>query len=126
MSVRAAAFALFLSFALLISSHAGAPSPSYTVLAPISQRNLTVFPVAASTVFNTAGFITLDEGIRSGKVKVTEKGRTRGLVRPRPSEGVWRERPLALYPDGAEVNRLTLTNESDRPLLLLAGEIVTG
>ena len=27
---------------------------------------------------------------------------------------------------GAEVNRLVLINNSDRPLLLLAGEIVTG
>ncbi len=67
-------------------------------------------------------FITLDEGIRSGDVEVTEAGRVQGLVRPR--------RPLPEQPDnssrGDEVNTLVLLNRSTKPLLLLAGEIVTG
>jgi len=125
-SVRTSAIAFLLSIAFLISSNGGAPPPHYTVLNPISQGNLTVFPVTASTAFNTGGFITLDEGIRSGKVIVTEKGGAQGLVRPRPSDGVWRERPFPFHPDAPEVNRLALINNSDRPLLLLAGEIVTG
>jgi hypothetical protein len=37
-----------------------------------------------------------------------------------------RRRPLPRRHDGAQVNRLVLVNNSDRPLLLLAGEIVTG
>jgi hypothetical protein len=38
-----------------------------------------------------------------------------------------RRRPLPLpRREGAQVNRLVLVNNSDRPLLLLAGEIVTG
>jgi hypothetical protein len=90
--------------------------------------------VAADKSFDTSEFLTLDEGIRSGKVTVTEMDQTRGLVRPRYNDGVWRERPfpvplptpLPVPRSGARVNQLALVNGSDRPLLLLAGEIVTG
>jgi hypothetical protein len=43
-------------------------------------------------------------------------------VRPRPGHPVWDEHPRG----GAQVNQLVLINNSKRPLLLLAGEIVTG
>jgi hypothetical protein len=104
----------------------------YKVLAPITQRNLTIYPVVADRVFNTSNFLTLDEGIRSGQVIITEAGETTGLVRPRPPlrhRGVWDEHPWPAPPPietGARVNELALVNNSDRPLLLLAGEIVTG
>ncbi len=101
--------------------------PSYRILPPIAQGNLTIFPVTADRTFDTSQFVTLDEGIRSGRVTVTEMGQTTGLVRPRPSDGgVWREGPMRLPQSGARVNQLALINSSDRPLLLLAGEIVTG
>ncbi len=96
---------------------AGSPGSRYTVLAPIQSGNLTIYPVTSNITHNTSGFLTLDEGVRSGSVVITEAGRVRGLVR-----GPGR-RPLNT---GAEVNRLVLINNSDRPLLLLAGEIVTG
>ena len=108
---------------------AGQPQ-HYKVLAPITEGNLTVFPVASATSFDTAAFLTLDEGIRSGEVVVTEAGSVTGLVRPRLqlNDGVWRERvPAIPRPvEGAQVNQLSLINNSERPLLLLAGEIVTG
>ncbi len=101
--------------------------PSYKVLLPITQGNLTVFPVVADKSFDTRQFLTLDEGIRSGQVTVSEVGETSGLVRPRPyNDGVWRERPFPIPQSDARVNQLALINSSDRPLLLLAGEIVTG
>ena len=90
----------------------------YTVLEPIRRGNLTVFPVAASKSYPTEEFLTLDEGLRSGEVVVTEYGNVRGLIRRHPTPPVQR--------DSAEVNRLVLVNNSKRPLLLLAGEIVTG
>jgi hypothetical protein len=100
---------------------------TYKVLAPIRQANLTIFPVIADKSFDTSQFLTLDEGIRSGQVTVTEAGRTAGLVRPRPyNDGVWRERSFPVPQSGARVNQLALINNSDRPLVLLAGEIVTG
>jgi hypothetical protein len=96
----------------------------YKVLAPIRHGNLTVFPVVSSASHDTGGFLTLDEGLKSGDVEVTEYGSIRGMIRRRPSDG-------ALHPtypghDGAQVNKLVLVNNSNRPLLLLAGEIVTG
>jgi len=95
----------------------GMTTPSYKVLTPISHGNLTIFPVVTSTTHDTSGFITLDEGIRSGEVVVTEAGSTGGLIR-----GPQHRRPVSV----ARVNSLVLVNNSKRPLILLAGEIVTG
>jgi hypothetical protein len=99
---------------------AGEPAAShYRVLAPIRHGNLTVFPVVADSTHDTNEFLTLDEGLRSGDVVVTEYGNVQGLRR-RP--GVVQEFPRS----GAQVNTLVLVNNSKRPLILLAGEIVTG
>jgi hypothetical protein len=97
------------------------PASGYSLLSPIRSGNLTVFPVVANKSYDTAEFLTLDEGLRSGDVVVTEAGQARGLIRRRPGE------PPIMHPmRDAEVNRLVLVNNSKRPLLLLAGEIVTG
>jgi len=108
---------------------AGGPTPAragetggaagYKVLEPIRHGNLTVFPVVAPKSYPTGEFLTLDEGLRSGEVVVTEYGNIQGLIRRHPPQPVMRG-------SGAEVNRLVLVNNSKRPLLLLAGEIVTG
>jgi hypothetical protein len=96
----------------------------YKVLAPIRHGNLTVFPVVASSTHDTKEFLTLDEGLKSGEVEVTESGNVRGMIRPRhPNANVEPQYPVH---DGAQVNKLVLVNNSKRPLLLLAGEIVTG
>jgi len=94
------------------------PTPGYKVLDPIRHGNLTVFPVVAARSYPTGEFLTLDEGLRSGEVVVTEAGNVQGLIR--------RHSMPAIRNDGAQVNRLVLVNNSKRPLLLLAGEIVTG
>ena len=110
--------------ALVIADHqdvrAGEVSPAsgYKVLEPIAHGNLTVFPVVASKSYSTGEFLTLDEGLRSGEVVVTEAGNVQGLIRRHPGP--------AIRHDGAQVNRLVLVNNSKRPLLLLAGEIVSG
>jgi len=90
----------------------------YKVLDPIRHGSLTVFPVVAAKSYPTSEFLTLDEGLRSGEVVVTEAGNVQGLIR--------RHGVPAIRHDGAEVNRLVLVNNSKRPLLLLAGEIVAG
>jgi hypothetical protein len=104
---------------------AGGPAkPSYRVLAPTTQDNLTIFPIVTNSTRDTHDFLTLDEGLRSGQVVVTEQG-SAGLVRPRP--GLPHPGPFPLPNQrGAEVNRLVLINNSELPLILLAGEIVTG
>jgi len=93
-------------------------TPGYKVLEPIRHGSLTVFPVVTAKSYPTSEFLTLDEGMRSGEVVVTEAGNVQGLIRRR-------QIPSVRY-DGAQVNRLVLVNNSKRPLLLLAGEIVTG
>jgi hypothetical protein len=100
--------------------HAGQePDASgYQVLEPIRQGSLTVFPVVTSKSYPTGQFLTLDEGLRSGEVVVTEYGNIRGLVRRHSTPSIQR--------DSAQVNQLALINNSKRPLLLLAGEIVAG
>lgn len=94
------------------------PAPGYKVLEPIRHGNLTVFPVVAAKSYSTGEFLTLDEGLRSGEVVVTEAGSVQGLLR--------RQGPTVMHHDGARVNSLVLVNNSKRPLLLLAGEIVSG
>ena len=96
---------------------AGQIGSTYKVLAPISRGNLTIFPVVADRTYNTRNFLTLDEGVRSGEVVVSEAGSVRPLIRGRDRY---------IPSGGAEVNRLVLVNNSDRPLILLAGEIVIG
>jgi len=105
----------------LLQAGEAVPASGYSLLNPIRSGNLTVYPVAASKSYDTAEFLTLDEGLRSGDVGVTEAGQARGLIRHRQGD------PAIIHPiRDAEVNRLVLVNNSKRPLLLLAGEIVTG
>ena len=100
----------------------------YKVLSPVIKGNLAVYPVIGSASFDTAGLLTLDEGIRSGQIVVTELSQSTGLVRPRPvTPHIWDEQPFP-FPrrNTARVNELAIVNNSGRPLVLLAGEIVTG
>ena len=121
--------ALPLTIGLLAESwfRAGAGEASsplaYKVLAPLRHGNLTVFPVVAAVSHETSEFLTLDEGAKSGEVEVTEAGSVRGMIRRPPRGGV---QPGTYVHDGAQVNKLVLVNHSKRPLVLLAGEIVTG
>ncbi len=110
---------MFAGFAAFAGrARAGTPSANtgYKLLAPIAHDNLTIFPVVASSTHDTRMFITLDEGLRSGDVAITEAGQ----------EPLLRRRPTPMPRGGPQVNGLVLVNNSDRPLILLAGEIVTG
>jgi len=95
---------------------AGEAGSTYKVLEPIRHNNLTIFPVVTDRTHNTKDFLTLDEGLRSGEVVVSEGGLIQPLLRGR----------LHPTPPGPQVNQLVLVNNSKRPLLLLAGEILTG
>jgi hypothetical protein len=99
---------------------AGPVEGGFKVLKPIESGGLTLFPVVRTNGRSGQedAFLTLDEGLKSGEVEVTEAGRVRPLVRTRG--GI-----MPGY-SGDQVNTLVLVNHSKRPLLLLAGEIVTG
>jgi hypothetical protein len=84
----------------------------------VTYENLTVFPVYASQQADTSGFATLDEALASGDAVVTEQGSY--LRRTREGGG-----GTTSY-GSAQVNQLVLINRGKRPLLLLAGEVVSG
>lgn len=97
----------------------GPSAEGWRLLDPVSYESLTLFPVVASHEANTSPFLTLDEGLSSGAVVVSEQG-AGGIRRTRDG------RPAPDYDSSASVNRLVLINHSKRPLLLLAGELVSG
>lgn len=94
----------------------------WRLLDPVTYENISIFPVVSSSSQDTSSFLTLEEGLASGEVMVSERGAT-GMVRRRGEL-----RPIAApqYDAGASVNQLVLVNRSKRPLLLLAGELVSG
>jgi hypothetical protein len=113
-----------LSFISAAPSPHKAPVPSFEgdwrLLDPVTYENISLFPVVGGSQ-DTSSFLTLEEGLASGEVLVTERG-SEGLIRDR---GVVRPAGVPQY-SSASVNQLVLINRSKRPLLLLAGELVSG
>src|SRR6266478_4840293 len=65
----------------------GASSPSqpegnWRLLDPVTYENISIFPVVSGSSQDTAAFLTLDEGLSSGEVLVSEQGAA-GRARPR-------------------------------------------
>jgi len=100
----------------------GKPGGDWRLLDPVTYENLTVFPVVSSASYDTSPFLTLDEGLASGEVVVREQG-AEGMIRRRGDRGNVIQ---PTYSTGASVNQLVLINRGKRPLLLLAGELVSG
>jgi hypothetical protein len=98
----------------------GKQSGEWRLLEPISYENLTVFPVVSASGYDTSAFLTLEQGLSSGEVTVREQG-AEVILRNRDGS-----QPLAQNYGGPAVNQLVLVNHSKRPLLLLAGELVSG
>lgn len=125
------AAALLPAPAALEVAGARGPTPAkWDVLAPVSYKNLTVFPVRANFATATDAYVTLDEGIKAGTVVITEKG-ARAARRPRVRRGSSNAANAAnqeavSYNEGASVNELALVNKSGKKLLLLAGEVIVG
>jgi hypothetical protein len=92
----------------------------WRILDPVVYENIAIFPVVSGSSQDTSSFLTLEEGLASGEVIVSERGAA-GMVRNR--DGV---RTIPDYSTSASVNQLVLINRSKRPLLLLAGELVSG
>ncbi len=98
----------------------GKPESDWRLLEPITYENLTVFPVVSSSGYDTSAFLTLEEGLSRGEVTVREQG-AETLIRNRGNG-----RPIPPGYSGPSVNQLVLINHSKQPLLLLAGELVSG
>lgn len=97
------------------------PEGDWRLLDPVSYENITIFPVVSSSSQDTGIFLTLEDGLSNGEVIIREQG-SEGLARTRDGRPV----PMPEYSGGASVNQLVLINRSKRPLLLLAGELVSG
>ncbi|HEY2351666.1 MAG TPA: DUF6569 family protein [Candidatus Acidoferrum sp.] len=93
-------------------------SQTWRLMQPVTYENMTVFPIVAAENADTGAFVTLDDALASGDVVITEQGsylrRTRDRARQVP------------YGAGPEVNQLVLVNRGKRPLILLAGEVISG
>ena len=97
------------------------PEGEWRLLDPVVYENISIFPVVSSQSQDTSPFLTLEEGLATGEVTVAEQG-AQVLQRSRDGRPVY----LPQYNTGASVNQLVLINRSRRPLLLLAGELVSG
>src|SRR2546421_792687 len=97
------------------------PEGEWRLLDPVVYENISIFPVVSSLSQDTSPFLTLEEGLATGEVTVAEQG-AQVLQRSRDGRPVY----LPQHNTGASVNQLVLINRSRRPLLLLAGELVSG
>lgn len=68
---------------------------------PFNYRNLTVVPVYAKDIKDKTDYVTLDEAVKKGYITITEL-------------------------DGGRVPQVRLVNNSERYILLVAGEILSG
>jgi len=95
----------------------GGGEEGWRLAKPVTYENLTIFPIVAAQDSDTSGFETLDEALASGDAIVSEQG-----------SGMQRTRDGRAQPSysSAQVNQLVLVNRGKRPLLLLAGEVVSG
>src|SRR6266446_2791082 len=99
---------------------ASRPEGDWRILDPVVYENIAIFPVVSGSSQDTSSFLTLEEGLASGDVIVSERETVR-MVRNR--DGV---HTIPDYSASASVNQLVLINRSKRALLLLAGELVSG
>src|SRR6266571_4262044 len=97
------------------------PEGDWRLIEPVAYENISIFPVVSSSSQDTSPFLTLEEGLSMGDVVVREQG-SEGLARSRDGRPVYTPQQTT----GASVNQLVLVNRSKRPLLLLAGELVSG
>ncbi len=106
------------------------------IASPVIEENIIIWPVISDEDFPTADYITLDEGIASGQVKIREIASPEGeedlpefpnLEGEAPAEQVFEVQQIVQgYGSGAQVNALQIENQSGRPLFIMAGEIIKG
>src|SRR5205823_1696409 len=97
------------------------PEGDWRLFDPVTYENISVFPIVSPYSPDTSLFLTLEEGLANGDVAVREQG-SENMVRGRDGRPVY----IPQSGTGASVNQLVLINRSKRPLLLLAGELVSG
>jgi hypothetical protein len=101
---------------------AAQPSADWRLGDGVTYENITIFPVLSRDSADTRGYETLDEALASGDAIVSESGAD--------TMRRWRENgptpDIVLEGSGAQVNQLVLVYRGKRPLILLAGELLSG
>jgi len=130
------ATALLLLVSALASGDAPLAPADLRVHPPLRDAELTLFPVTLAAPRAPAGdFLLLDEGIAAGSVVMTETGdpeeeptvQVRQQVQQvQQGQQQQQVQQIQQRASGAQVNKLSVRNDSDRPLLLLAGEMIRG
>jgi len=81
------------------------PESDWRRLDPVTYENISVFPVVSSYGQDTSPFLTLEEGLSTGEVIVSEQG-SEGLVRSRDGRRIYFTNSLyapwdaQFYPEG--------------------------
>lgn len=129
--------AALVALGLLVSTGAHA-EPAFTVGAPITHDNLTVFPlVAAGSIEATDDLLTFEEADRLGVIAVRELADDPPPMLPRPParsnrlqepvqeiqvQEIQAQGPVG----GARVNAVSVSNKGEKPILLMAGDVILG
>ena len=82
----------------------------FRVFPGIESHGLTLFPVVGDSSVKTDALLTLQEALQARLVEIAEFTSASGPE----------------FASGPQVNRLGIVNKSDRPVILIGGEIVVG
>ena len=102
---------------------------------PIRQGGIVVFPVVSTvTVVSDYQYTTLDEGLASGQVVISEIGGSSQQLQTNVAretaqatqQTVEQEQSVQQHSSGAQVNTLVISNNSERYLYLMTGEVIKG
>jgi hypothetical protein len=127
---------------------AGISYADYIIGEPLSHKNLTIFPISSKTLKNQDRYITLDEGLAAGSVKVVELGagqvstttdgpNTQARQANRQSAPTRQQASQQINAASGDdlvgpsevsgdVNKLMVVNKSGKPLYLMPGEVISG
>src|SRR5579859_3620953 len=101
--ISIAALALTLFPTALFAGQREMPLRRYVVHEGVTHGNLTIYPITSAEQFDSRLFLTLDDGLRTGEVEVTEGAGVRPMVRQRPGDRM--QMAPTNRGSGAEVNR---------------------
>lgn len=122
---------------VFVASVATAEIPEFLLGESQQVENITIWPVLSQGQVPRGSYITLDEGLKLGTVTVSEigaslenaEGDESRVINVEPvinQETTQQIQQSIVAIGGGRVNTLHITNQSDRHLFLMAGEIIFG
>jgi len=101
---------------------------------PVTQNNLTIFPLYLKQAKDVPDYITLEEALSAKSVEVREVGARRGepsgqapqRMQQPPQQSAQQGEELTEQVTGGVVNAVEIENKSERSLYILAGQVIIG